>query len=60
MWTLECFEKVQSVLQLNGFLTTYCAQGAFKRTIQSMGGFKLEVLPGPLYKKEMTHAIRIK
>jgi tRNA U34 5-methylaminomethyl-2-thiouridine-forming methyltransferase MnmC len=60
MWTTACFEKVYTSLSLNGFLTTYCAQGAFKRTLKSMDGFQLKILKGPLHKKEMTHAIRIK
>jgi tRNA U34 5-methylaminomethyl-2-thiouridine-forming methyltransferase MnmC len=60
MWTVECFEKIYNSLLMNGFLTTYCAQGAFKRTIKSIEGFELKVLPGPLYKKEMIHAIRFK
>ena len=47
-----------NLLQYNGFLVTYCAQGEVKRTLKKIG-FKVEILKGPLSKREMVKAIRI-
>jgi tRNA U34 5-methylaminomethyl-2-thiouridine-forming methyltransferase MnmC len=42
---------------VNGILVTYCAQGAFKRALKNVG-FKVEALPGPIGKREMTRALK--
>jgi len=39
-------------------LVTYCAQGAFKRTLKQEG-FQVERLPGPPGKREMTRATKM-
>ncbi len=58
IWSIEnlgaCFRSLKS----GGILTTYCAQGQFKRNLVSLG-FEVEVLPGALGKKEMVRGIRV-
>jgi tRNA U34 5-methylaminomethyl-2-thiouridine-forming methyltransferase MnmC len=57
IWEVKNFEKIYAALRPMGKLVTYCAQGAFKRTLKE-AGFKVEALPGPPYKKEMTRGIK--
>ena len=44
-----------NALRHDGILTTYCAQGQFKRNLKEVG-FLIEALPGPTGKREMTRA----
>ncbi len=55
MWTEEILAKMYKGLKKGGFLTTYCAQGQFKRNLKSVG-FSVEAIPGPPGKREMTLA----
>jgi tRNA U34 5-methylaminomethyl-2-thiouridine-forming methyltransferase MnmC len=57
LWTVEMFEKLYAALRPNGILTTYCAKGAVKRALRS-AGFRVESLPGPVGKREMTRAVK--
>lgn len=57
MWSHEILSKMFNLLQCDGFLITYCAQGEVKRTLKKIG-FKIEILKGPLVKREMIKAIR--
>lgn len=57
MWHLPVLEKMAAMLPEGGVLVTYCAQGQFKRHLKSLG-FKIERLPGPPGKREMTRAIK--
>ncbi len=57
LWTREIFEKAYNALLPNGILTTYCAKGIVRRTMQEVG-FKVERLPGPPGKREMLRAIK--
>ncbi|MES2619140.1 MAG: tRNA (5-methylaminomethyl-2-thiouridine)(34)-methyltransferase MnmD [Bacteroidota bacterium] len=57
MWTHEVFEIVSELMASNGLLTTYCAQGQFKRNLIALG-FQLNVMPGHGGKKEMVTAIK--
>jgi tRNA U34 5-methylaminomethyl-2-thiouridine-forming methyltransferase MnmC len=52
VWSLENLQKCYAALHAGGILTTYCAQGQFKRNLAAVG-FDVEVLPGALGKKEM-------
>lgn len=52
LWTERIFEKMYGMLSEGGVLTTYCAKGNVRRTMQSVG-FKVERLPGPPGKREM-------
>ncbi len=57
LWTKESLNKMYDLLMPGGILVTYCAQGQFKRNLKSLG-FKVENLPGPPGKREMTRAIK--
>ncbi|MFN4879378.1 MAG: tRNA (5-methylaminomethyl-2-thiouridine)(34)-methyltransferase MnmD [Flavobacteriia bacterium] len=58
MWDLPIFEKLYSLLNVGGALVTYCAQGQFKRHLKSLG-MRVENLPGPPGKREMTRGTKI-
>jgi tRNA U34 5-methylaminomethyl-2-thiouridine-forming methyltransferase MnmC len=58
MWTLAIFEKLYALLNRGGALVTYCAQGQFKRNLKSLG-MRVEGLPGPPGKREMTRGVKI-
>jgi tRNA U34 5-methylaminomethyl-2-thiouridine-forming methyltransferase MnmC len=58
MWALAIFEKLYSLLNPGGALVTYCAQGQFKRHLKSLG-MRVEGLPGPPGKREMTRGVKI-
>ncbi len=57
MWTEACLKKVYSMMGQKASLVTYCAQGEFRRVLESIG-FTVERLPGPPGKREMIRAIR--
>ena len=58
MWTVELFQKMYDSLKKGGVLVTYCAKGQVKRNLKQVG-FKIEALPGPPGKREMTRAIKL-
>ena len=45
------------LLDDNGVFVTYCAKGQLKRDLTRIG-FKVESLPGPPGKREMTRGIK--
>jgi tRNA U34 5-methylaminomethyl-2-thiouridine-forming methyltransferase MnmC len=51
-------QKLYESLNEEGILVTYCAMGSFKRALKKVG-FKVEGLPGPIGKREMTRAIKL-
>ncbi len=57
LWTVEVFARMYEALRTDGVLVTYCAQGAFKRTLKQVG-FHVERLQGPPGKREMTRATK--
>ncbi|MEP0366050.1 MAG: tRNA (5-methylaminomethyl-2-thiouridine)(34)-methyltransferase MnmD [Cyclobacteriaceae bacterium] len=57
MWALTNIQKCFDLLKPGGILTTYCAQGQFKRNLKA-AGFEIESLPGAMGKKEMVRAIK--
>lgn len=46
MWSDAIFKKIFDAMHPEGILTTYCAKGAIRRMLQSIG-FLTERLPGP-------------
>jgi len=58
LWTTEIFEKIYGLVNKDGALVTYCAKGQVKRNLKA-AGFKIESLPGPAGKREMTRAIKV-
>ena len=55
LWEENIFKKMYGFLKTNGFLVTYCAKGAVKRTMRKVG-FEIIVLDGPPGKRQMTRA----
>ncbi len=58
VWTIDVLKKMHDILKPNGIIVTYCAMGQMKRDLKSLG-FKVEGLPGPPGKREMTRAIKL-
>lgn len=57
LWQEALLQKMYDCLKKGGVLTTYCAKGVVKRCLKSVG-FKIEALPGPIGKREITRAIK--
>ena len=57
LWTEQMFKKMYDLLNENGVLVTYCAQGQMKRNMKQVG-FKNQSLPGALGKREMTRGLK--
>jgi len=57
LWTIDICKKMFDLLDSNGILVTYCAQGRFRRNLEA-AGFEVESLPGPPGKREMTRAYK--
>ncbi len=57
LWEQPIIQKMYNALCSNGVLTTYCAKGKVKRVLKEVG-FKVEPLPGPPFKREITRAIK--
>lgn len=55
LWSDEVFENMFELLRPSGALVTYCAKGVVKRSMKK-AGFRVEALPGPPRKREMTRA----
>jgi tRNA U34 5-methylaminomethyl-2-thiouridine-forming methyltransferase MnmC len=58
VWTIGVLKKMHDMLKPNGILVTYCAMGQMKRDLKFLG-FKVEGLPGPPGKREMTRAVKL-
>lgn len=57
IWSLENLKKCCDLLRGGGILTTYCAQGQFKRNLATVG-FEVQTLKGALGKKEMVRGVK--
>ncbi len=58
LWNIEVLRKVTERLRPGGVWVSYCAKGQVKRDLASLG-LRVESLPGPPGKKEMTRASRV-
>lgn len=58
LWKQDIFQKLFDAMNVGGILTTYCAKGVVRRTLQSVG-FVVERLPGPPGKREMLRARKV-
>lgn len=58
LWETKMMEKMHQILKRGGVLTTFCAQGQFRRNLKS-AGFEVEKIPGPPGKRDMTRAIKV-
>lgn len=57
LWTAPIFEILYKSLKDQGVLVTYCAQGAARRAMQSVG-FAVQRCPGPPSKRHMLRAVK--
>ena len=57
VWSLDNLKKCYALLSQGGVLTTYCAQGQFKRDLAE-AGFQVETLKGAMGKKEMVRGLK--
>lgn len=57
VWSLGNIQKCYQLLKPGGILTSYCAQGQFKRNLKE-AKFEVETLQGAMGKKEMVRAIK--
>jgi tRNA U34 5-methylaminomethyl-2-thiouridine-forming methyltransferase MnmC len=58
LWQPVVLNKMAQMLRPKGVLTTYCAQGQFRRDLKSVG-FDVTKVPGPPGKREMTVAFKL-
>lgn len=58
LWGDNIVRKMFNMLVPGGILTTYCAQGEFRRCLRRHG-FSIESLPGPPGKREITRATKL-
>lgn len=57
LWTNDMLGKVVERMNSGGVFVTYCAKGQVKRDLAALG-LKVETLPGPPGKKEMTRGLK--
>lgn len=57
VWSIENLRNCFNQLSEGGMLTTYCAQGQFKRNLVE-AGFSVETLRGAMGKKEMVRGVK--
>jgi tRNA U34 5-methylaminomethyl-2-thiouridine-forming methyltransferase MnmC len=57
MWDVGIIQQMYDALKEGGVLVSYAARGQFKRDLKDVG-FKIEALPGPPGKREMTRATK--
>jgi tRNA U34 5-methylaminomethyl-2-thiouridine-forming methyltransferase MnmC len=57
LWTQEVFTAIYSSLKSGGIMVTYCAKGSVKRILKAIG-FRVESLPGPPGKSQITRAVK--
>lgn len=57
LWEKPVFEKLFACMFPGAALVTFCAKGEVKRTLKQCG-FRVESLPGPPGKREMTRAVK--
>jgi tRNA U34 5-methylaminomethyl-2-thiouridine-forming methyltransferase MnmC len=58
VWSEEVFQKMFSILNAGGLLVTYSSKGSVRRALQAVG-FKVEKIPGPPGKREITRAAKM-
>lgn len=58
LWTFEIFNKLFRSMSDGSVLTTYCAKGVVRRTLQKCG-FEVERIPGPPGKRQMIRAMKV-
>lgn len=59
LWEHPVLENMYTALKWEGVLVTYCAKGVVKRTLKEVG-FRVQTLPGPPGKREMTQCTKVR
>ena len=57
IWEKENLKKIYSHMNIDSILVTHCSSGQFKRDLREVS-FDVDVLPGPVGKREMVRAIK--
>lgn len=57
LWTIEVFSRIYQCMQPGSILTTYSSKGQIRRNMKD-AGFRVEKLPGPPGKRDMTRAFK--
>lgn len=57
LWDEKVLKIMFEALVPGGVWVSYCAKGAVKRQLKALG-FRIEAIPGPPGKREMTRAIK--
>lgn len=57
LWSPEVFLAIYLSMKPGGILVTYCAKGSVKRILKNVG-FRVENLPGPPGKSQITRAVK--
>jgi tRNA U34 5-methylaminomethyl-2-thiouridine-forming methyltransferase MnmC len=57
IWEINVLKNMYNSLNDNGVFVTYSAKGQLKRDLKGLG-FKVESIPGPPGKREMTRAVK--
>ena len=57
MWGIEVLKSIECMMVKGGVITTYCAQGQFKRNLSELN-MEVETLKGPPGKKEMVRGLK--
>ena len=58
LWAKDILKKCHQMLYHGGILVTYSAKGQLKRDLKDLG-FRVEALPGPPGKAQMTRASKV-
>jgi tRNA U34 5-methylaminomethyl-2-thiouridine-forming methyltransferase MnmC len=57
LWTKDLFSKIFLSMKSNSILTTYSSKGMVRRNLEA-AGFRVEKIPGPSGKREITRAYK--
>lgn len=57
LWSRDITDLLYRLMKGQGVLTTFCAQGDFRRNL-SASGFSVERIPGPPGKRQMIRAVK--
>jgi tRNA U34 5-methylaminomethyl-2-thiouridine-forming methyltransferase MnmC len=57
LWTEDLFRKIFQSMRSHSILTTYSSKGMVRRNLKA-AGFRVEKIPGPPGKREMTRAYK--
>lgn len=57
LWSPQVFQAMYACMKPGGILVTYCSKGSVKRALKEVG-FRVETLPGPPGKNQITRAVK--